>query len=151
MGDKGLVELSLRLPDIRRLQSLDLRNNRIGNEGCFALKDSLHHLHHLKSLQLGVNSIGNGGSKAIIQGILSSPSCFDFQELNLEMNKINDIRLSGIYTLIISRIQRYHKTSFSDMKQSQSLSCLGQNQWKDFLEDDCYNNHHENHNNHSNY
>jgi Leucine Rich repeat len=57
-GDRGAIELSKWLHKNPNLRRLDLRENRIGNEGLYAIVKAISHCdHHLEVLDLGCNCI----------------------------------------------------------------------------------------------
>ena len=88
IGLHGVRALSLGLLHFcKNLQTLELRNNSIGEKGAKALAANLQYCTRLKILDLTFNQIGDNGAKALIANI---HQCFELEKLALNLNEISE-------------------------------------------------------------
>lgn len=96
-GGKGLEVLSSVLADNDTLQSLDLRNNKIGPEGATALAAMLRTNTTLQVLDLRWNDIGPSGGRALLSALQSNKT---LKSLELAGNKIPDDVLQRVESML---------------------------------------------------
>ena len=87
LGDDGVVALSsasMNQSQLKHLSILSLPSNRIGEDGCLALKPMIGSITtYLKVLDLSFNGINDEGLEVMVEGLLE---CGDLETLDLSFN-----------------------------------------------------------------
>lgn len=89
LGDIGVTALASGVPRPIKLRSIELWGNGIGYEGAVALSLMLRRSHLLDTLDLRNNFLHNNGA-AVIAKSLNATTCSCLQELDLSWNSISD-------------------------------------------------------------